>query len=142
MYGLLLSILSPIALVIIGVVMAPKAGPARGRMWLGLVLMLAGSIIGLIWQALLTLPAFFGSIYDNLGGPAGFGVVSAIIGVITSAFYIAGVAVLASAVVLGRQMIGSLDPNRPGAAPTAYQGTGYPTSQPQKPHEPGSNPYA
>ncbi|WP_420115215.1 hypothetical protein [Pseudactinotalea sp.] len=139
MYGLLLSILSPIALVIIGVVMAPKAGPARGRMWLGLVLMLVGSVIGLIWQAALTMPQFFHSMIDSLGHPA-FGAISAVISVITSGFFIAGVAVLASAVVLGRHAVGSLDPNRPGAAPTTYQGTGYPTTG-QKPHEPGSNPY-
>lgn len=139
MYGLLLSILSPIALVIIGVVMAPKAGPARGRMWLGLVLMLAGSIISLIWQALLVQHQVWEAMRSSLG-VAGFGVISGVIGIVSSALFIAGVAVLASAVVMGRQPIGSLDPNRPGAAPTSYQGTGYPTTG-QKPHEPGSNPY-
>jgi len=144
MFGLVFNVLTVVAIVIIGVVTAPKAGPAKGRMWLGLSLLLAGSLIGLLWQTLLVLPAFFHSIYDTAGG-RGFGVISSVVAVITGGLFVAGVAVLASASTLNNYAGGYLDPNRPGAPPMSGDPrAGYPP--PGSTHNagsiPGSNPYA
>ncbi|GAB2602720.1 hypothetical protein [Pseudactinotalea suaedae] len=140
MYGLLFNLLTVVAIVIIGVVTAPKAGPAKGRMWLGLGLLLAGSLVGLVWQALLVLPAFFRSVYDS-AGVIGFGAINTVIAVITGGLFVAGVAVLASAITLTNQVGGYLDPTRPGAPPiSGHQGAGHPPAGSTQ--TPGPTPYA
>ena len=120
MIGLVFSILVMAAFAVIGVVWAPKAGRAKGRIWLGLVLLIVSAFLGLVWQAVLTL--FVPSIYDSLGGAAGVGLVSGVTSIITSGLSIAGVAVIVSAVALNQQPTGYLDPTQPGTPPVGQYG--------------------
>jgi hypothetical protein len=133
------------ALAVIGTVMAPKAGAARGRLWLGIGLMLAGAVVSLLWS--FAYPSM-------LGGPgfnaSTYGMIAAAINILSTLLSLAGVAVLASAATVGRSPVGPVDPSRPGAPPsgygtTGYQGTGYPPGSQQTPPQgpqQGGNPYA
>jgi len=126
-YGMqfLLPTLAIVALVVIGVAFAPRAGAAKGRMWLGLSLVIAVQALSAFWTV-----AYF-QLASNIGFSS-FGLVSALWSVFSLVLLVAGVGVLASAVALSqRSSLGSLDPGRQGAPPVAgYQGTGYPaTSQ-------------
>lgn len=135
--------------IIIGAVMAPKAGPAKGKMWLGLGLIVASSVLSLIWQALMILPWMHTVMWDAAGG-MGYSIIAGGISVINTVLLLLGLYFLCAAVVMGRSGAAYLDPSRPGAPPSTYpnggyQGTGYPPAGEQAgarpPSGPGSNPY-
>lgn len=140
--GLVLNLIPIIGVAIIGAVMAPRAGAAKSKMWLGLTLLIIGSLVSLAWQAMLIVPSLHSVLFTRA---AAIGVIGAAVGVIGSALFVAGVYVLCAAVIADRGASGYLDPSRPGAPPSTYenpgrQGTRYP--QPgQKPADPGANPY-
>lgn len=116
------------ALVIVGVAIGPKVGPAKGRMWTGLAILVVGQLLSAIWVAASVGLATSGnySMLSSLGGV--FRVVSGIV-------FVSGVAVLASAIVVGqRSGFGSLDPSQPGAAPMGYGGYPAPTTDAGSPY--------
>jgi hypothetical protein len=136
----LLPTLAIVALVVIGVAFGPRAGAAKGRMWLGLGLIIAVQALSAIWAIA----------YIQLASSIGFrffGPVNALWSIVSLALLVAGVGVLVSAVVIGqRSSLGYLDPSRPGAPPVAgYQGHhdeghhGYPGSA--QPDGQTSSPY-
>lgn len=110
------TVLIAIALIAIGAVIGPRAGVARNRMWVGIAILLIGQLLSLIWVFLPMLIVQSSNI-DVLG------VVSSLYGLISGAVFVAGVAVLASAIALAqRSGFGYLDPSRPGAAPGPVPG--------------------
>lgn len=120
---------------VIGAVLAPKAGPGRSRMWAGLVVLIAGAVVGMLHQLIFQIaPMFYARI-----GTMGFGVVSLLGSVVSLALSLVGVGLLAHAVTIGRVSAAQLDPNNPGAPPTYPQSTDrsgiYPSSND------GGNPY-
>lgn len=135
--------------IIIGAVMAPKAGPAKGKMWLGLGMIVASAALSLIWQALLVVPWMHTVMWDAAGGRA-YMMMGSGISLINTVLLLLGIYFLCAAVVMGRTATTYLDPSRPGAPPSThpsggYQGTGYPPAGDQPDTRPpsgaGSNPY-
>lgn len=118
-----------VGLVIIGSVFSRRAGAASARMWMGLGLLALLQLLSIVWTY--ALPSF------AYRGMMSLGALSVAYGLISAVVFLAAIAVLASAVVVGRgpQHAGYLDPSRPGAPPTAYQGVGYPPVAGQSPYE-------
>lgn len=121
-YGglLVLPLLLIAALVVIGVVLGPRAGAGRGRMWLGLGILIVLQALSPLWS--LSIPFLAQS------DPASIGAASTAYGLVTGIAHVVAIAVLASAATVGRApQTGYLDPTAPGAPPRpGYQGTGYP----------------
>lgn len=107
-------------LVVIGIVLGPRAGAGRGRMWLGLGILIVLQALSPLWS--LSIPFLAQS------DPASIGVLSTAYGVVAGIAHVAAIAVLASAATVGRApRTGYLDASAPGAPPRhGYQGTGYP----------------
>jgi hypothetical protein len=125
-----------VALIVLGVVFGPRAGAARGRMWAGIGVLTLAEVTSVVWSLL------FPYLYDLVESAAGYGVLASVYGVARTVVYLVGVALLVSAVALGRQeTVGySPDPNRPGAPPTGY-GSPPPQPGPGSPSPPGDSPY-
>jgi hypothetical protein len=132
-WNLLPGLLVVVALIALGAVFGPRAGAARPRMWAGIAVLALAEVTSIVWTLL------FPYLYDLVESAAGYGVLSSVYGIIRTLVYLIGVALLVSAVALGRQqqVAYPVDPNRPGARPTGYGST------PPQPGSgsPGDSPY-
>lgn len=116
-------------LVVIGAVFSRRAGAGSTRMWWGLGLLMVLQALSLAWSYLLPQIAYRGRLSIST--------LSLGYGLVNGAIFLAAVALLASAATIGRgpQYTGYLDPTRPGAPPTGYDGTGYPPPSGRSPYE-------
>ncbi|WP_156253868.1 hypothetical protein [Pseudactinotalea terrae] len=138
MYALIFNLIPIVGALVIGAVMAPKAGPAKGKMWLGLALIVAGAVLSLIWQAVLIAPVLHSMMWDR--GVMGISVISGGIALVNTVLLLLGLYFLCAAVVMGRSGAAYLDPSRPGAPPSTYPAGGE-QSGARPSSGPGSNPY-
>lgn len=116
------TLLMLVALVVIGVVFAPKAGPARGRLWAGLIVLMVNAALSAGWN--------LAWIYIVRSVEAGqsLGIVSWISSFLFTALLVLGVALLASAVVMARTPVVGYPLGDPGAPPQAGTYGGYPST--------------
>lgn len=107
------------ALVTVGLVFGSRAGAGRQRLWFGLGLLIVDQLF------LGFAPAIIYPLISGDGFSGGFAVYGLVQSVISSVLLIAGVALIASAAVIGRNPRGALDVSRPGAPPSEHAGSGY-----------------
>lgn len=133
LWNLLPGLLVVAVLIALGAVFGPRAGAARGRLWAGLGVLVVTEVTSIVWTLA------FPYLYDLFDSASDYGALAAVYGIVRTVLYLLGVALIVSAVVLGRQHGSgySLDPNRPGAPPTGY-GTTTPYPGPGAPTSPGA----
>lgn len=121
------------ALVVTGVLLAPRAGEARGRMWTGLAILIAVQVLSPIWQLLWV------QIIEATTGPGRIATIGAMqmgYSILAGLLTLAGIVVLATAVTMGRdRTFGYAAPPVPGAPPSPAGGSPYLTD-PNRPAPP------
>lgn len=117
---LVLPLLFAVALLVIGIVLGPRAGAGRTRMWVGLCILIAIELLAPLWA--LAIPSLVDSDIATIGAIGA--TYSAVLGILR----IVGIGMLASAAVVGRTpQARYLDPMNPGAPPVAgHDSTAYP----------------
>lgn len=115
------------ALVVIGVVLAPRAGAGRGRMWAGLTVLIVVQVLSPIWQLTWV------QIIAATSGPGRITTISAMqvgYAIFSGLLSLVGIALLASAATIGRDQ-GFVPPAYPGAPPGSAGGSPYVTGPDQ-----------